>query len=268
MRVETCPRCKKTHASVSVTHTTDSKGRPRIKWTCPTTGHKVNWFAPKDTATKSTKARRKATPSKSTARKRTTSKGGSVPRKTTTTGTTPKSMRVSIPLTLDPEPSMAAAWDIAEGIVDGLAQLQNDDAGIQQEARAAYQEAKGIKEESDRVEYQFGLAMAKAIQLVCVQRGYTATAWRALQPPGLGGTRDYLGGGLIDYAVGAEGESGAMGIAGDLLENVVGMGIEAITGEGEFGDLLSEQGAPIIADGLRDLGKSAAIQTLLPGLGG
>lgn len=248
MRIEKCIRCGGSH-TVKVTHTTDAAGKARIKWTCPTTGKKFNGYAPKKPGcTPTTK------PAAKKPRRRTNKPEGTMPRETTTNAR--QTLRLSIPLATDVHPDMSAAIDVAEGIVDGLSALQGNNANnaLKMEAAAAYEKAraKGGKSNGDQLEYDLGKHLAKAIQLVCVHRGITAAQWKAMTPPGLfTGERDYTGGAVVDYFVGTEGESGSLGVFGDLVETGGQAVLEMVMPEGPVGDAIAGAAAPVLADGLK-----------------
>lgn len=136
-----------------------------------------------------------------------------------------QSLSASIPLVVEAEPDIAAAWTIAEGIVDALSARN----GLsQQEARAKaaamYARAHGIQSEADTVEHRFGEALAEALVYVVVHRGLS---WDELAPPELSGLGDAEG--WLD-AVAEAGERVGPSIA-QGIGTMIGAGIGAMVGQ-------------------------------------
>lgn len=162
-----CSRCRDSH-SVLVDWSEDKGGRARISYVCPVKGSRVSAYPPRGASPPS-------------------QKGVAVARTTRKTGTTPQSLRVSIPLAVEADPDIAAAWDIAEGLLDGLAMMSGGGLGsIEREAAAAFARAKGESSEADTTEHAFGKALAEALRLVAVHRRMSAQEWSALAPTSLG----------------------------------------------------------------------------------
>lgn len=144
-------------------------------------------------------------------------------RETTVKGGCAQRLSASIPLVVEAEPDIAAAWTIAEGIVDALSARN----GLsQQEARAKaaamYARAHGIQSEADTVEHQFGEALAEALVYVLVHRGLS---WEELAPPELSGDAE----GWLD-AVADAGVQAAPSIARGI-GTAIGAGIGAMVGQ-------------------------------------
>ena len=130
----------------------------------------------------------------------------------TTKLTGQRSLSAEIPYIVEASPDIAAAWDIAEGIVDGLidnAAPRDDAAAFSRRADAAYARAKGPSVESDTVEYQMGTALAEAVLMVLSRRGVTADGWARMTPPQL--PRNSRGVGAV-----GEGVLDILGIGTDL----------------------------------------------------
>lgn len=185
-----CPRCKGKH-TIEVTWSEDSAGRPRISYRCPVKKTKVSSFPPRGASSKTKEA---AMP----ARKRATK----------TTGASVRSLAVSIPMEVESGPQIHAAWDIGEGLLDGLRELssQAGAGSLQIEAAAAFQRAKGETSEADSTEYTFGRALAQAVAYVAAHRGMSPAEWAALAPEGLG-----------------SGGAGASGVLGSLSSSLPGI---------------------------------------------
>ena len=249
MRIKKCHRCGGSH-NIPVEHSVDKAGKARIRYTCPKTGTAWSGYAPKGsteekTTTKADKPRRRRTP-----------KEPAMPRQSSLNQPT-KPLTFKLPFEVESQPAMEAALDIAEGIVDGLIALHSDTQSLQAQAAAAYQAARGGKNgrtAGDNLEYDLGQHLAKAVQLVLVHRGITQAQWEAMAPPGVkSGARQYMGGAVVDYFVGEEGESGAMGAVGDLWETGAQAVMEAtgLSEMGPVGDALSAAAAPVLAEGFK-----------------
>lgn len=146
-------------------------------------------------------------------------------RETTVKGGCAQRLSASIPLVVEAEPDIAAAWTIAEGIVDGLAARNGvTQAEARSKAAAMYARAHGIASEADTVEHRFGEALAEALVYVLVHRGLS---WEELAPPELSGLGDAEGW-LDAVAETTErvGPSIAQGIG-----TMIGAGIGAMVGQ-------------------------------------
>lgn len=213
-----CPRCRDSHA-VEVSWTKDKNGRDRIVYMCPVKGSRVSSYPPRGASV-------------------TRTEGAKMARTTTKTGSTPQSLRVSIPMVVDSDPDIAAAWDIAEGILDGLAALSGGGSNIQREAAAAFARAKGDSSTADTTEHAFGKALAEALRLVAVHRGMSSAEWAALAPTSLGAGSSVpglpgvvlQGAGSLD--LGAIGSAGGAAVAGAIgLPPSIGAGLGGIAGD-------------------------------------
>lgn len=138
------------------------------------------------------------------------------------------SLRAEVPYQVTAEPDLAAAWDIAEGVLDFLMSNANPGDGqtFRREAAAAWARAKGETPEHDQTEHNLGQAIGKALLLVAAHRGVTADDWSRMTPPQLG----QLSSGLSRAAeavtgidVNNDGEVGGVAdILGGVVEEVVG----------------------------------------------
>lgn len=100
-----------------------------------------------------------------------------------------QSLRLEVPYLVEAEPDVAAAWDVAEGIVDYL--LENargidDAAAFQRRAAAAYLRAKGGTSTGDQTEYELGKSLGETLLLVMAHRGMGQAHWQAMAPHQLG----------------------------------------------------------------------------------
>ena len=165
--------------------------------------------------------------------------------KTTGSGST---LRASIPMEVASEPSLAASWDIAEGLLDGLQAMSESpqaEGALQREATAAYSAAKGMDSDSDNTERAFGRALARALILVAAHRGLSASEWGGLgsqlgrgamhsSGSSLLGSSPFLGG--IDLGAGVGAGLGAASALALGAPPQIGAGIGAKVGDlaGDF----------------------------------
>ena len=97
-----------------------------------------------------------------------------------------RSLHLEMPYHIESQPDLAAAWDVAEGILDFL--LTNA-AGITQveafrrQAASAYARAKGMSSEGDHNEYELGQNLGQTLLLVMAHRGMTQNQWIEMLPP-------------------------------------------------------------------------------------
>lgn len=139
--------------------------------------------------------------------------GGSVgnSRETRVTGGL-RSLKAEVPLVVQANPDIAAAWDIAAGILDYLEEQATELDPYQSAARRAAvlrARAKGESSEADTAEVQMGRAIGEVLISVMVHRGMTGAQWDALRPKQLRPE----GGALTDAA---EGLLGLLGLSVDL----------------------------------------------------
>ena len=162
--------------------------------------------------------------------------GGEMPNPTTKLkgGAAVQAMRLEVPFLVEAHPDLAAAWDVAEGLVDWL---QDNAAGpsnrevFARRAAAAFARAKGETSQADAHEYRLGQALGEVLALVMSHRGLTANDWVAFTPPQLG-----TASGAISTTI--ETVTGLLGIATDINNDgsqaaageVVGDGLEAVLG--------------------------------------
>ena len=150
-------------------------------------------------------------------------KSGGRMAKTTTVRGAPK-LTAEIPMMVEAQPDLAAAWDVAQGVLDALrdnAAPRDDFRAFQRQAAAAFQRAKGDTSEADTAEYQMGQAIGRTLLLVAAQEGLTAADWQALTPPQLQADA-----------------GGVAGTAGSIIESLVGgaTGLDIdVDGDGDSG---------------------------------
>ena len=124
-------------------------------------------------------------------------KAGSTPTQTPPVSTQPAqsklkgtrhTLRLELPYQIEAQPDLAAAWDVAEGIIDYLMENASGISAAQsfrQRAAAAYVRAKGGTSEGDQNEYELGRNLAEALLLVMAHRGFTQDEWVQMLPPQL-----------------------------------------------------------------------------------
>lgn len=125
-------------------------------------------------------------------------------------------LEARIPLVIESSPDIAAAWDIAEGVVDHLldhAAKRDDHESAARRAAAAFQRAKGESHEADTAEHKLGQAVGAAMVLVLVHRGMKVGDWASMVPPELAGG----GGGILASA--GETVMGLLGMEADFDES-------------------------------------------------
>lgn len=140
------------------------------------------------------------------------------------------SLRAEIPFQVKAEPDLAAAWDIAEGLIDELMEHANPGNGdaFRRQAAAAYARAKGITPEVDQTEHDFGRSIAKALILVLGHRGVTADDWAAMAPPELGQASSFLSRG-VEAVTGVDvNDDGDASGFGDVITGAVGAAGNAV----------------------------------------
>lgn len=137
-------------------------------------------------------------------------------------------LKFLMPLVQPTEPDIAAAWDIAEGIVAGLVAqsgLADDIDNARAEADAAFARARGEQTKDSKrnqQEYDLGEHIAKAVVYVMLRRGFTAEDWAKMMPKVI--------------ASSGPREEGLLSTAGDFAENFlsgISMGILDIDIDGD-----------------------------------
>lgn len=123
-----------------------------------------------------------------------------------------RSLKAEVPLVVEANPDIAAAWDIAVGILDFLEEQATELDPYQTAARRAASlraRAKGDTSEADTAEVQMGRAVGEVLVHVMVHRGMTGAEWAALQPKQLRPEGSTM-------ATAAEGLLGLLGLQVDL----------------------------------------------------
>ena len=147
-------------------------------------------------------------------------------------------MTASIPLVVDARPDEAAAWDIAQGIVDFLLENsapEDDFTAFLRQAEATYQRAKGETPEADQAEYTMGKTIGSVVLQVIARNGLT---WDQLRPPQIAG-RVVTGPGGVRRDL-PEDTGGFSGFVSDVIESgirqvpVIGREVD-IDGDGDVG---------------------------------
>lgn len=142
------------------------------------------------------------------------------------------SLRLEMPFVVEAQPDLAAAWDVAEGLLDFLqanATGSTDREAFARKAAAAFRRAKGDESQADGHEYRMGEAIGEVLLLVMAHRGLTADDWIAAAPPQLGSAS-----GIVSGA--AETVTGLLGINADVnndgqqtqLGDVAGTAVETV----------------------------------------
>jgi hypothetical protein len=101
-------------------------------------------------------------------------------------GQAPRSLRLEMPYHYDSQPDLAAAWDVAEGILDFLssnAAGMSQVAAFRRQAASAYARAKGMSSEGDHNEYELGQNLGQTLLLVMAHRGMSQNQWVEMLPP-------------------------------------------------------------------------------------
>lgn len=96
-------------------------------------------------------------------------------------------MTASIPLVVQAVPDEAAAWDIAQGVVDFLLTNASEETDYDAFARISeetYRRAKGLESDADELEYRMGQTIGSTILRVLAREGLT---WEQLSPPQIAG---------------------------------------------------------------------------------
>lgn len=99
-----------------------------------------------------------------------------------------KGLRLEVPYLVEAQPDLAAAWDVAEGLLDFLMENASGMTGAEafrRRAAAAYARAKGATSEGDQNEYDLGRSLGEALLLVMAHRGLTQLQWVQMLPPQL-----------------------------------------------------------------------------------
>lgn len=114
--------------------------------------------------------------------------GGDGPPQSTLTGADGlhvANMSLNVPYKVDVEPDIAAAWDVAEGV---LLYLQEQARGttrgelVRRKASMAYRRARGGTQADDH-ENDMGKAVGEALVMVMVHYGVTPSDWAQMVPP-------------------------------------------------------------------------------------
>lgn len=96
-------------------------------------------------------------------------------------------MRLEVPYMLEAGPDLAAAWDVAEGILDYLLEESQGRTGaeaLRRRAASAYRRAHGGSP-GDQMEQDLGQSLGEALVLVMIHRGITPQDWINMLPPDL-----------------------------------------------------------------------------------
>lgn len=107
-------------------------------------------------------------------------------KQSTLKGQSARSLRLEVPYHYDSQPDLAAAWDVAEGLLDFLF---SNAAGVTQaeafrrQAASAYARAKGLSSQGDQNEYELGQNLGQTLLLVMAHRGLTQDTWVEMLPP-------------------------------------------------------------------------------------
>jgi len=125
-----------------------------------------------------------------------------------------QSLRLEVPYVAQAAPDLAAAWDVAEGLLDFLMSNASEQPdAFRQRAIAAHARAKGLGSQGDQTEYELGQNLGEALLLVMAYRGLSSGDWLEMSPPQLGQGEKVSAesGGLVSSGLellGLEGESG------------------------------------------------------------
>lgn len=99
-----------------------------------------------------------------------------------------QSLRLEVPYLVEARPDVAAAWDVAEGILDYLFENAagiDESEAFERRALATYARAKGGTSQADMTEYELGQSLGETLLLVMAQRRVSAADWIGMVPPQL-----------------------------------------------------------------------------------
>ena len=227
--IERCMRCKQRHEDIEVELTEDSRGRPRVRYVCPVTGHAVSVAISGETrdalvsSGAKTKTRRKP-------------REDDVKKDTTLT----KGQQWAVKMGVDPvfQPRLAALYDVAHGVVDRWEQdsrAQDTESVVARRVESLKAAAKGSTNDSDDLERQLGFHLGEVLGLVLVERGYGAANVMSVLPREVLATQgessapeSQEAGWLID----ADGNRTYLGAAVDFGEGLAGTDFD---GDGDIG---------------------------------